>query len=49
MKLNYWSEETEKGMQEKAEQGIYPFNAPLGYTNVVHDGKRLIALDPKDA
>ena len=49
MKLNYWSEETEKEMQEKAEQGIYPFNAPLGYTNVVHDGKRLIALDPKDA
>ena len=43
------SEETKKGMQEKAEQGIYPSNAPLGYMNVVHDGKRLIALDPEDA
>ena len=36
-------------MHQKAEQGIYPSNAPLRYTNVVYDGKRLIALDPKDA
>jgi len=43
------SEETKKGMLEKAEQGIYPSNAPLGYTNVVQDGKRLIALEPEDA
>lgn len=27
------SEETKKGMQEKAEQGIYPSFAPLGYRN----------------
>ena len=36
-------------MHQKAEQGIYPSKAPLRYTNVVYDGKRLIALDPKDA
>ena len=35
-------------MQEKAEQGIYLSNAPLGYTNVVNDGKLLIALDHED-
>ena len=49
MKLNYLSEETKTGMQEKAEQGIYPSNAQLGYTKVVNDGKLLIALDPEDA
>ena len=27
------SEETKKGMQEKAEQGLYPSFAPLGYVN----------------
>ena len=35
-------------MHQKAEQGIYPSNAPLRYIYVVYDGKRLIALDPKD-
>ena len=49
MKLNYWSEETKKGMQQKAEQGICSSNAPMRYTIVVHDGKRLIALDSEDA
>src|SRR5580700_9304412 len=28
------SEEARKGMQEKAEQGLWPSNAPLGYRNV---------------
>ena len=28
------SEEVHKGMQEKAEQGIWPTKAPLGYRNV---------------
>jgi site-specific DNA recombinase len=28
------SEETKKGMLEKAEQGVYPSAAPLGYRNV---------------
>jgi site-specific DNA recombinase len=37
------SEETKKGMVEKAEQGIYPSFAPLGYINVE---KRAIAPDP---
>jgi DNA invertase Pin-like site-specific DNA recombinase len=41
------SEETRKGMIEKAKQGIWPSYAPVGYVNVVgSDGKRTIALDP---
>ena len=41
-------EETKKGMREKAEQGIYPSVAPLGYLNVAgtHD-KRTIEPDPE--
>ena len=36
------SEEARKGMQEKAEQGIWPTVAPLGYRNVsCPDGKRM--------
>ncbi|WP_083850402.1 recombinase family protein [Rhodovulum sp. PH10] len=42
------SEEARKGMQEKAEQGIWPTVAPLGYLNVVGpDGKKIIVPDPK--
>ena len=41
------SEEARKGMQEKAEQGIWPTIAPLGYRNVAGpDGKKIIAPDP---
>ena len=41
------SEEARKGMQEKAEQGIWPTKAPLGYRNVTGpDGKKIIATDP---
>src|SRR5436190_7511877 len=41
------SEEARKGMQEKAEQGIWPTKSPLGYRNVTGpDGKRTIATDP---
>ncbi|HEY6261646.1 MAG TPA: recombinase family protein, partial [Nitrospiraceae bacterium] len=41
------SEETRKGMTEKAEQGIWPSFAPLGYRNVLgQDGKRTIEVDP---
>ena len=39
------SEETKKGMVEKAEQGIYPSFAPLGYINVEGGGKRIIQRD----
>jgi DNA invertase Pin-like site-specific DNA recombinase len=40
------SEEARKGQQEKAEQGIWPIKAPLGYRNVAGaDGKRVIAPD----
>ena len=41
------SEETKKGMVEKAEQGIFPSYAPLGYLNVECDGKRYIQPDPQ--
>jgi site-specific DNA recombinase len=41
------SEEARKGMQEKAEQGIWPSKAPLGYRNVTGpDGKKIIEVDP---
>jgi site-specific DNA recombinase len=44
------SEEARKGMQEKAEQGIWPTGAPLGYRNVAGpDGKRIIEPDPESA
>ena len=40
------SEETRKGMTEKAEQGLWPSNAPLGYKNVTRpDGKKTIVPD----
>ncbi len=41
------SEETRKGMQEKAEQGVYPSVAPLGYLNVQCGDRRFIQPDPK--
>ena len=38
------SEEARKGMQEKAEQGIWPTKCPLGYRNITGpDGKKIIA------
>jgi len=41
------SEETRKGMLEKARQGIWPSYAPLGFLNVLGaDGKRTIVPDP---
>ena len=41
------SEETRKGMLEKAEQGIWPSFAPLGYLNVDGpNGKKVIEADP---
>lgn len=41
------SEETRKGMLEKAEQGIWPSFAPLGYLNVEGpNGKKVIEPDP---
>lgn len=44
------SEETRKGMNEKAEQGYYPSYAPLGYKNTLGpDGKRVIEPDPEYA
>jgi site-specific DNA recombinase len=44
------SEEARKGMQEKAEQGIWPTVAPLGYRNVAGaDGKKIIEPNPESA
>ncbi len=44
------SEESRKGMLEKAAQGIWPTVAPLGYLNVMGpDGKRVIEVDPETA
>ena len=44
------SEEVKKGMLEKAEQGIWPGPAPLGYLNVARpDGKRIVDVDPEYA
>ena len=41
------SEEARKGMLEKAEQGIWPSYAPLGYRNITGvNGKKLIEPDP---
>jgi site-specific DNA recombinase len=41
------SEETRKGLLEKAEQGIWPSFVPLGYLNVAGpNGKRTIEPDP---
>jgi len=43
-------EEVKKGMREKAEQGIWPSKAPLGYKNVEGpDGKKIIIPDPATA
>jgi DNA invertase Pin-like site-specific DNA recombinase len=42
------SEETRKGMLEKAREGMWPSYAPLGYLNVSGpDGKRCIEPDPE--
>src|SRR5579864_1907730 len=44
------SEETRKGMLEKARSGIYPSYAPVGYRNTVgSNGKRIIIPDPGTA
>src|SRR6266568_4535889 len=44
------SEETRKGMLEKARSGIYPSFAPVGYRNVDGpNGKRVIMPDPASA
>lgn len=44
------SEETRKGMLEKAEQGIWPSYAPLGYKNIDGEhGKKIVVPDPEFA
>ena len=45
--LDNLSEEARKGMQEKAEQGIWPTKTPLGYRNITGpNGKKIIVTDP---
>jgi hypothetical protein len=41
------SEETRKGMTEKAESGVFPHRAPVGYKN--DKETRTIVVDPKRA
>lgn len=43
------SEEIEKGMKEKAAQGIYPSRAPVGYINAICGDKKFIQPDPEAA
>src|SRR5215813_7398502 len=44
------SEEARKGMQEKAEQGIWPTKCLFSYRNITGpDGKKIIAIDPATA
>ncbi len=44
------SEETKKGLYEKAESGFYPGPAPIGYLNVRDENdKRIIVPDEKNA
>jgi len=44
------SEETRKGLQEKAEQGIWPLRSPLGYIKAVGpSGKKVDVPDPAAA
>lgn len=38
------SEETSKGMLEKARQGLYPSNAPFGYINITDSSSRKIIV-----
>lgn len=48
--VNNLSEETTKGMLEKAQQGIWPSQAPIGYLNVEGPNrKRVIVPDPDQA
>ncbi|MGI0129127.1 MAG: recombinase family protein, partial [Thermoplasmata archaeon] len=41
------SEEVRKGMLEKCEQGGWPAQAPLGYTNIREDKKSRVVIDPE--
>ena len=44
------AEETKKGMLEKAQQGIWPSQAPIGFLNVEGSNrKRIIIQDPEQA
>jgi DNA invertase Pin-like site-specific DNA recombinase len=46
--LDNLSEETSKGMLEKARQGIWPSVAPVGYLNTLcTSGKKIIVPDPE--
>ena len=40
------SRKTKMGLQEKAEEGIYPGNAPTGYLNKAINNENIIVVDP---
>ncbi len=44
------SEEAKKGLKEKAEEGIWPSVAPIGFKNITGaNGKKIIEIDPQYA
>ncbi len=44
------SEETKKGKLQRARDGVYPSNAPVGYLNItLADGRKIIGPDPQTA
>lgn len=46
--MTIFSEETRKGMIEKAQQGHWPSCAPIGYRNVRNgQGRNVITIDPE--
>lgn len=46
---NYLTDRSKAAMRAKAEQGIFPGCAPLGYKNVKVDGQKTITLDLETA
>lgn len=48
--LDNLSEDVHKGMLEKAEEGVYPSHAPVGYRNMTGpDGRKWIEVNPATA
>lgn len=43
------SEEVKKGMLEKANEGLYPGKAPLGYVNITEGDRRILGVDEAEA
>jgi len=44
---NVWTEKAKASMHEKAKAGFFPGCAPVGYKNMVLQGKKAIVIDTK--